>query len=82
VALDAQMRVFLCEWVGELRDAGAALIVATHELEPFAGMVDAVIAVEEGVGGTHPMPQGADTARRRALLAALATRHHGGGGKS
>lgn len=47
--MDQEMRAFVHELVRERRAAGAAVLVATHEIEPFMGDADAVIAVRDGV---------------------------------
>ena len=46
--LDAEMRAFLPGWVGELARAGRTVLIATHEREPFASLVDRVLRVEAG----------------------------------
>ncbi|MEP6491150.1 MAG: ABC transporter ATP-binding protein [bacterium] len=46
--MDAAMHTFICKWVATRRDAGATVLVATHELEPFAANADAVVAVRDG----------------------------------
>ena len=46
--MDQEMRAFVHELVRERRAAGAAVLVATHEIEPFVDAIDAVIAVREG----------------------------------
>jgi len=47
--MDQEMRAFIHELVRERRAAGAAVLVATHEIEPFVSDVDAVIAVRDGI---------------------------------
>jgi ABC-2 type transport system ATP-binding protein len=46
--LDAEMRVFVPEWVRDLKASGHTILIATHDREPFAEMVDAVITVRDG----------------------------------
>jgi ABC-2 type transport system ATP-binding protein len=46
--LDAEMRAFLPGWVGELKRAGHTIVIATHEREPFAPLVDRIIRVDAG----------------------------------
>lgn len=46
--LDAEMRAFLPGWVRELKSAGHTIVIATHEREPFATLIDRVIRVEGG----------------------------------
>ena len=47
-AMDRGMRATIVEWVAARRAAGAAVLVATHELEPFAPLVDRTLVVEGG----------------------------------
>ena len=51
--MDAATRVLVREWVLARRDAGAAVLLATHDTEPFAGSVDRVLEMSAGriVGG-------------------------------
>ena len=46
--MDAAMHQFICDWVVARRALGAAILVATHELKPFAATVDSIIAVRNG----------------------------------
>ena len=47
-AMDRGMRVTIVEWVAERRAAGAAVLVATHELAPFMPLVDRTLVVADG----------------------------------
>jgi ABC-type multidrug transport system ATPase subunit len=42
------MRELIIHWIRERRARGAAILLATHDLEPFAEDVDSVIVVREG----------------------------------
>ena len=46
--LDAEMRGFVPGWVGELKASGHTIVIATHEREPFAALVDRVVRVDGG----------------------------------
>ena len=47
--MDAAMRVLVREWVLARRSAGAAVLLATHDREPFAGNVDRVLKMSGGM---------------------------------
>lgn len=47
-AMDREMRESIVRWAAERRAAGAAVLVATHEVAPFAPLVDRVLVVSEG----------------------------------
>jgi len=47
--MDQGMRDLIIKWVRERRSLGATVLLATHDLEPFAEDVDSVIVVREGV---------------------------------
>ncbi len=69
--LDRPPRAAVVRWVGERRAAGAAVLLATHEVAPFAPLVDAVLVVAAGrVARAAALP--ADPAARLARLEALA----------
>jgi ABC-2 type transport system ATP-binding protein len=70
--LDAGMRVFVRDWVFSLRDGGAMVLVATHDLISFAPRVDAAIAVRGGHAELHALPSALSDADRLARLDALA----------
>ena len=46
--MDQAMRDLIIAWVRERRSLGATVLLATHDLEPFAEDVDAVVVVREG----------------------------------
>ena len=66
--MDASMHAFIGEWVAERRVAGATVLVATHELPPFAPIADAVIAVRNGGVRLEVFPSSAEPAERLARL--------------
>jgi ABC-2 type transport system ATP-binding protein len=66
--MDAAMHDFICTWVVARRAAGAAVLVATHELPPFAPSVDAVIAVRDGGVRLETFSSNATPAERLARL--------------
>ena len=46
--MDQGMRELIIAWTRERRALGATVVLATHDLEPFADDVDSVIVVREG----------------------------------
>jgi ABC-type multidrug transport system ATPase subunit len=46
--LDAQMREFVRTWVIELRERGAAVLLATHDVAAFTPITDTVLMVRDG----------------------------------
>jgi ABC-type multidrug transport system ATPase subunit len=46
--LDAQMRGFVRTWVIELRERGAAVLLATHDVAAFTPITDTVLMVRDG----------------------------------
>lgn len=46
--LDVEMRAFIVEWVASLRVAGAAVLVATHDVAAFTAITDRTLAVDAG----------------------------------
>jgi ABC-type multidrug transport system ATPase subunit len=70
-AMDRPTRAAVVRWAAERRAAGAAVLVATHEVAPFAPLVDDVLVVRAGrVARAPALP--ADPAARLARLEALA----------
>lgn len=70
-AMDRPTRAAVVRWVAERRADGAAVLVATHELAPFAAITDRVLVVAAGrVAWAPPLPE--DGAARGAMLDALA----------
>jgi ABC-2 type transport system ATP-binding protein len=69
--MDRPTRAAIVRWAAARRAAGAAVLVATHDVAPFALLVDAVLVVAAGRVTRGPaLP--ADAGRRLALLEALA----------
>jgi ABC-type multidrug transport system ATPase subunit len=68
--MDRTMQETIAAWVGRLEAAGAVVVIATHDLDPFASRARYAV----GFDGTHPEPVAlpADGAARRATLEALA----------
>lgn len=71
--LDLEMRAFVPEWVGELRARGAAVVIATHDVESFAGIADRVLLVQRGVVTSHDVPQEASVEERVAWFERMRT---------
>jgi ABC-2 type transport system ATP-binding protein len=70
-ALDAALRPRIVEWVEGHRSAGAAVVLVTHELEPFSRQADRALVVRGG--RVTPVPElPAEPADRLALLSRLA----------
>jgi ABC-type multidrug transport system ATPase subunit len=46
--MDQAMRDLIIAWTQERRSRGATVLLATHDLQPFAEVVDSVIVVREG----------------------------------
>ena len=68
--MDQAMRDLIISWIRDRRSGGATILLATHDLEPFAEDVDSVIVVREGrVGAVASDELGAD---RLASLQRLA----------
>ncbi|HEX4684572.1 MAG TPA: ABC transporter ATP-binding protein [Gemmatimonadaceae bacterium] len=72
--LDAQMRVFVHDWVVALREGGALILLATHDLAAFAPLVDHVLFVERGVVAHHDLGSVPGEARRERLDALIERR--------
>ncbi len=70
-SLDRALRERVVGWIGDLAQAGATVVVVSHELEPFAGRARAVISVREG-RAVGPIPLEGDAGRRMAVLEGLA----------
>jgi len=47
-AMDRATRALIVDWVRDRRAAGATILIATHELEPFADLTDRALAVSGG----------------------------------
>ena len=66
--MDQAMRELIIAWTRERRSAGGTVLLATHDLEPFAEDVDSVIVVRDG--GVRAVPAsdlGGDSERVAAL---------------
>ena len=74
--LDIAMRAFVRDWVFVRRDAGASVIVATHDLASFAPRVDAALAVARGRVTLHDL-RAYPPAERLAHLESLARGERG-----
>jgi ABC-2 type transport system ATP-binding protein len=70
-AMDRPTRAAIVRWAAERRAAGAAVLVATHEVAPFAELVDDVLVVAGGRVARAPALPG-EPAQRLATLEALA----------
>ncbi|MGE5126452.1 MAG: ATP-binding cassette domain-containing protein [Betaproteobacteria bacterium] len=70
-SLDRALRERVVRWIGELAEGGAAVVVVSHELEPFAALAQAAITVRDG-RALGPVPLSAEASRRLAVLEALA----------
>ena len=69
--MDHAMRDLICAWVRERRKA-AAVLVATHDFEPFASMIDSAIVVRGGAVRVVPaavLGTGSDVVPRLEELA-------------
>jgi ABC-2 type transport system ATP-binding protein len=69
--MDQGMRELIIAWTRERRALGATVVLATHDLEPFADDVDSVIVVREGA--VRVVPSADLGATRLANLEKLAT---------
>jgi ABC-type multidrug transport system ATPase subunit len=69
--LDAQMRAFVHDWVAGLREHGALILLATHDLAAFAPIVDHVLFVERGAVTHHEFGTVPEAARRDRLVALI-----------
>ena len=46
--MDQAMRDLIIAWTRERRSLGATVLLATHDLQPFAADADAVVVVRDG----------------------------------
>jgi len=69
-ALDRAMREQVLAWIEGRRSEGAAVILVTHQIEPFVAATERAVAWRGGRPAVVPMPQGAP--ERRACLERLA----------
>jgi ABC-type nitrate/sulfonate/bicarbonate transport system ATPase subunit len=71
-AMDRATRARIVGWVARLRAEGAAVLVATHDVAPFAPLADRVLVVAAGAARwAPPLPDAAEA--RVATLEALAS---------
>ena len=71
--MDRAMRDLICEWTRERRAAGATVLVATHDFQPFAESVDVVIVVESGRIRVVPASELGSIADRNSAIETLAS---------
>ncbi len=69
-AMDRVMRSEILRWVDELLARSAAILVATHQIEPFADRARRAIAIRNGAVRSID-PLAGDAAERTTLLDAL-----------
>jgi ABC-2 type transport system ATP-binding protein len=70
--MDRTLRALILDWVARLVERGAAVAVATHELEPFAAPATRVVCIDAGaITSVCDVPT--DAAERIALLERCAT---------
>jgi ABC-type multidrug transport system ATPase subunit len=69
-SLDRALRDRVLAWCRELVDGGAAVVVVSHEIEPFAPLADVALTVRDGRAVAQALPS--DPAGRMALLERLA----------
>jgi ABC-2 type transport system ATP-binding protein len=71
-SMDRATRALIVDWCAERRAAGAAVLVATHEIGPFAALVDRALVVAGGRVAVHDdLP--ADPDERLTRLEGLAS---------
>lgn len=70
--MDLAMRDLIIEWTRDRRAAAATVVIATHDLEPFAADVDSVIVVRDGTLHTVAPAQLEAAGDRLAALEQLA----------
>jgi len=68
--MDRVMRSEILRWVDELLARSAAILVATHQIEPFADRARRAIAIRDGAVRSID-PLAGDAAERTTLLDAL-----------
>jgi ABC-type multidrug transport system ATPase subunit len=69
-AMDRAIRSEILDWIDELLEGGATILIATHQLEPFAARAHRAIAIRNGVVQVID-PLAGDAAERITLLDAL-----------
>jgi ABC-type multidrug transport system ATPase subunit len=70
-SLDRALREKVVSWIADLAGRGAAVVVVSHELEPFAGLAESAVSLRAGrlVG---PVALAGDAAARLRVLERLA----------
>ena len=69
-SMDRAIRGDILAWIDRSLDAGSAVVIATHEIEPFAAKASRAITVRQGKCRLfQPLPEQAD--ERLALLESL-----------
>lgn len=70
-SLDRALRERVVRWIADLAGRGAAVVVVSHELEPFAGLAERAVSLHDGrlVG---PFALAGDAAARLRVLERLA----------
>ena len=74
--MDRAMRDLICEWTRARRAAGATVLIATHDLQPFAASVDMVVVVDAGRIGAVPASALGSAVDRAAAIEELAADVH------
>ncbi len=69
--LDRALRERVLQWIEELTRSGAAVVVVSHQLEPFVHLAGSAVTVREG-RALGPMALPRDEAGRLAILERLA----------
>lgn len=68
--MDRVLRARILDWVGQCAARGAAIVIATHDLEPYVESAARALTVRDGnCRLVYPLPDGRD--ERLALLDAL-----------
>jgi len=70
--MDHAMRDLIGEWVRARRSSGATILIATHDLQPFAAEVDTAIVVRQGSARVAESAELGEVADRVAHLERLA----------
>ncbi len=69
-AMDRTMREQILTWIERLLHNGASVVIATHEIEPFASRAVRAITVRNGLSAAHePLPD--EDSKRVELFEAL-----------
>jgi ABC-type multidrug transport system ATPase subunit len=46
--MDAEMRLFILDWIGARLEAGAAILTASHEIDTFGPLATHAVGLKEG----------------------------------